>query len=869
MYGFRTSRGSLTLGLAMGLLLLWFILIGLTEVGEQLSWKFLNKVSAQTPTNLRCPAQNKAGWPAWGTVVVPSGNWSGVDVYSNGGYTDNGCWGTYGYKYQCVELNQRFYAQRFGGPHVWSGVGCAYDMYSNHPSSLTAIPNGGSQAPQWGNTLVFTGPNCGHSAVVTGVSGGRVYFLEQNWTMWGQDSLPIDGNNHIADRGRYRVIGWLHHSTEPPPPGDDTTPPDGDYTSPSDGATVSSDTVHLAAWAQDNSDGSGVKWVRFNAKWSGQWRTVFQDSSSPYEYNWNWCGSNVPDGDIEISLHIQDNAGNNFYLHTKHANPHITKNYDCGGEPPPPSGDEGVYLCRETGLKNCMRFTSDAPSLGNAGFGNDDAESIRIRGPWSAVLFEHGNFRGQREIFNGSDNDLRDNTIGRNVASSLRVRRWDPALVTLYSLGDNNGEQWTTDRDIHDLDHWDFNDKTESVCVASGYEAVFFQGAGFAGTHGRTRGCVGDANAIAQGLRDNISSLRVCSQSCPPSASTPTLLNPADGAVILPSQPIELSWSGDAPEYYVEYWGGAYGSTRQRSGWIQETSLNIGTLPAHSQLYRWRVRADNGYGESGWSSTWSFQVSEPTLTFTPISTSTPTPPPVVTPTATPTPPPASTPTPPPVVTPTPGPATPTPTPAVCYDFHPPQGVGVREADTEANQWRQQAGEPYDCDGDGIITVADIMCIVAHWDEACEAYPNLIQNPGFENGQYHAPLYWTADAWQDLVSFAWSTAYIHSGNRSAYINSSEANDARWMQTVPVVPNVDYILSGWIKTEAVEQGEGANLGLYGTWKHTPGLFGTNGWTHVEMEFNSGDAGEVTVACRLGYRSGTATGKMWCDDISLRAK
>jgi len=115
--------------------------------------------------------------------------------------------------------------------------------------------------------------------------------------------------------------------------GGDTTPPDGDYTSPADGATITSRTVHMAAWASDNS--SGVRWVRFNAKWNDQWRTVYEDSSPPYEFEWDLCNPEVPDGDVELSLHIQDNAGNDFYLHTKHANPHITKSYNCNPVQPP------------------------------------------------------------------------------------------------------------------------------------------------------------------------------------------------------------------------------------------------------------------------------------------------------------------------------------------------------------------------------------------------------------------------------------------------------------------------------------------------------------------------------------------------------
>jgi hypothetical protein len=62
-------------------------------------------------------------------------------------------------------------------------------------------------------------------------------------------------------------------------------------------------------------------------------------------------------------------------------------------------------------------------------------------------------------------------------------------------------------------------------------------------------------------------------------------------------------------------------------------------------------------------------------------------------------------------------------------------------------------------------------------------------------------------------------------------------------------------------------GANLSLSGSWEeHTPGLVGTNDWTYVQLYFNSGNRTEVTVACRLGYMSGTALGTMWCDDIEL---
>jgi hypothetical protein len=105
-----------------------------------------------------------------------------------------------------------------------------------------------------------------------------------------------------------------------------------------------------------------------------------------------------------------------------------------------------------------------------------------------------------------------------------------------------------------------------------------------------------------------------------------------------------------------------------------------------------------------------------------------------------------------------------------------------------------------------------------------------------------------------------------------IASAVPNDVRWIQTVLVQPRTEYILSGWIKTLDVRHSDGpthsgANIGLYGTWSFTEGVYGTRDWTFVSMEFNSGESSTVTVACRLGYWAGIVTGTVWCDDIQLR--
>nr|MDQ5826229.1 peptidoglycan DD-metalloendopeptidase family protein [Chloroflexota bacterium] len=184
---------------------------------------------------------------------------------------------------------------------------------------------------------ISTGVGCGgwasgpHQHFSLRFNGAKQSIIGRDiggWTVENTSSeysgcMIKNGNRQCASSGQLYNDGTVGSGGG----GQDTTPPDGDYSAPSNGASITSRTVRMAAWASDNS--SGVRWVRFNAKWNNEWRTVYEDSSSPYEFDWDLCNSGVPNGDIEISLHIQDNSSNNFYLHNKHANPHITKNYSC------------------------------------------------------------------------------------------------------------------------------------------------------------------------------------------------------------------------------------------------------------------------------------------------------------------------------------------------------------------------------------------------------------------------------------------------------------------------------------------------------------------------------------------------------------
>lgn len=404
--------------------------------------------------------------------------------------------------------------------------------------------------------------------------------------------------------------GFLLSSNLPAPPSNDTTPPSASsFTAQASGGTA----LLRTSGVQDNSGGSGVREVRFSAKWSGAWRGIGVDTTSPYSLDWDMCASDVPNGDVELGMEVWDNAGNKWVWSEHYANPHITKDYNCA----PPAPAEGVYLYRNTGQGggSCY-FTQDAPSIGNycqsAGYGsgwNDDAESVRVQGPYYFALFRDDNYSGGEPLTGNPTGDLP--AEWRNQASSIRIRRNNPANFTLYDLGDYNGQSFASDRTIYDFGHWGFNDRAESIRVASGYEVIVCSDSDFHGICGRTTSAaVSDINAVAQGLRNAVSSVRVCAGSCPSAPNTPYPHSPLDGSIIPANETVLFQWSGNGDQYIVEWWGGASGGT-QNSGWRSGTQWSAGVLAVSNNPYYWRVKAWNQYGESGWSSTKSFFVKQP------------------------------------------------------------------------------------------------------------------------------------------------------------------------------------------------------------------------------------------------------------------
>jgi len=147
--------------------------------------------------------------PACNTALA---TWDGTTAYSNGSDTGTGnsCAGTgsYGYKYQCVELVMRHFTTKWG--LRWYGN--AKDLLNNAPrASVDVYTNGDSAHPPVpGDMLVWTNGTYGHVALITGVRSGAVDIIEQNVTGNGKATLGYNGSSIATRWGSWTPAGWAH-----------------------------------------------------------------------------------------------------------------------------------------------------------------------------------------------------------------------------------------------------------------------------------------------------------------------------------------------------------------------------------------------------------------------------------------------------------------------------------------------------------------------------------------------------------------------------------------------------------------------------------------------------------------------------------
>ena len=149
----------------------------------------------------------------------------------------------------------------------------------------------------------------------------------------------------------------------------------------------------------------------------------------------------------------------------------------------------------------------------------------------------------------------------------------------------------------------------------------------------------------------------------------------------------------------------------------------------------------------------------------------------------------------------------------------------------------------------------------------------ISNAGFENSVDGKPTAW------DLITFTWPVTETNPNTfefsvtnegrsgKALHLSSDTGADFALQTKVAVKPNTDYLFTGWIKTEDVENLGGGYGAVFDIEKkgRTRAIRGTKDWTWVERQFNSGDFEEIIIGCHLG-RWGQYKGKAWFDDLQL---
>lgn len=165
----------------------------------------------------------------------------------------------------------------------------------------------------------------------------------------------------------------------------------------------------------------------------------------------------------------------------------------------------------------------------------------------------------------------------------------------------------------------------------------------------------------------------------------------------------------------------------------------------------------------------------------------------------------------------------------------------------------------------LIAIAATFCTIgiARAQLPTTAKPNLLTNPGFEDGQTG----WEFSSYNKRGTIAVDTVEKHEGKSSIRIENPAGDDSFLKQTIAVKPKTTYRLTGYVKTkDVVVKGTGATISLEGGFEHTPSMVGKKGWTRVSFEFDSGALESIKVGPRLGHHSSAAMGVAWFDELSL---
>jgi len=143
--------------------------------------------------------------------------------------------------------------------------------------------------------------------------------------------------------------------------------------------------------------------------------------------------------------------------------------------------------------------------------------------------------------------------------------------------------------------------------------------------------------------------------------------------------------------------------------------------------------------------------------------------------------------------------------------------------------------------------------------------NLLANGDFELDEDGDGL---PDGWEVTLPLVFDEQVVKSGRRSVRIDSDSVQINNFSKYwVTLKPDTAYTLTGWMKTENLEGGQGAQVYVYDFEGAQTGgisivMHGTNDWTRVSQSFRTGEDAEG----RVNFRVYGSTGTAWFDDFRL---
>lgn len=143
---------------------------------------------------------------------------------------------------------------------------------------------------------------------------------------------------------------------------------------------------------------------------------------------------------------------------------------------------------------------------------------------------------------------------------------------------------------------------------------------------------------------------------------------------------------------------------------------------------------------------------------------------------------------------------------------------------------------------------------------------VIQNPSAEITDGSVVKGWSFDARaRNVIHFYDNVA--QSGTKSLFINADRFAVGKWSSKVLLKPWSKYRFTGWIKTENIvsQGGKGAGFRMDGLDVEAKGFIGTNDWTLVNYEFETGNNDCVIIACVLDINK-IAKGRVWFDNMNM---